>query len=102
MERQVQVVVTLVGSADRGGGGLRVAFEDVAHVLFRHDEHVYRRLRVDVPEGKHVFILVHLVAGNLPGDDLAEDAVHNVHLPSITTSPRASVPSRAHMRTRQS
>lgn len=32
---------------------------DVSNVLFRDDQHVYRRLRIDVLESVNLFILVH-------------------------------------------
>ena len=39
------------------------------------DEQMKRRLRVDVLEGDHVLVVVDEMAGDLPSDDLAEQAV---------------------------
>jgi len=47
----------------------------VFDVFVGNDEDVRWRYRVDVPEGGDVFILVDFFAGNLPGNDLAKDAV---------------------------
>jgi len=41
----------------------------------RHDEHVQRRLRVDVSEGYQLAVGVDDLPGNLPRDDLAEQAI---------------------------
>src|SRR5262249_32333667 len=41
-------------------------------VLLRHDEHVRRRLRIDVLEGERLFVFVDLLRRDLTGDDLAE------------------------------
>ncbi len=49
-------------------------------MLLGDDHEVHRRQRVDVVEGEHVVVLVHLAAGNLALHDLAEDAVgHGRH-----------------------
>jgi hypothetical protein len=41
-------------------------------MLFRNDEHMRGRLRIDVLEGKRLFILIDFLGGNPAGDDLAE------------------------------
>jgi hypothetical protein len=46
------------------------------HVLPRHDQHVHRRLRVDVVEGDQAIVLIDLRRGDLARDDLAEQAAH--------------------------
>src|ERR1700682_203534 len=51
------------------------------HVLLGDDHEVHRRERIDVVEGEHVVVLVHLAAGDLAGHDLAEDAVVHGALP---------------------
>src|SRR5258706_1469240 len=48
-------------------------------VLLRDDHEVLRGERVDVVEGEHVVVLVHLAARDLARDDLAEDAIAFVH-----------------------
>lgn len=44
-------------------------------MLFRYNQKVYRRLRIDVLEGKNLLILVDRCARNLPGYQPAEEAV---------------------------
>ena len=39
---------------------------------FRHQHHMGRGLRVDIPEGIASIVLEHLRAGDLTGDDFAE------------------------------
>ena len=51
---------------------------------FRYDQHVGRRLRVDVVEGDDAIVLVDQRRGNLTPDDFAEQAVG--HTPIILTS----------------
>ena len=46
----------------------------------RHDQHVHRRLRVDVLEGDDAIVLIDNRRGNLAGDDLAEQAVRHICL----------------------
>ncbi len=41
----------------------------------RHDQHVHRRLRIDVLEGDEPFVLIDNRGGDLSVDDLAEEAV---------------------------
>lgn len=48
-------------------------------VRLGHDEHVHGRLGIDVAEGEHVLVFVHLLRGDLPGADLAEQAVRIGH-----------------------
>src|ERR1700694_3167088 len=49
------------------------------HVLFRDDHEGHRGHGVDVVEGQHVVVLVHLAARDLAADDLAENAVGFAH-----------------------
>ena len=44
-------------------------------VALGHDEHVRRRMGIDVFENEHLVVLVDLLRGNFAGDDLAEKAV---------------------------
>ena len=57
-------------------GGFPVAFQNVLHVLLRHQQNVYRCLGVDVAECKHPVVLIHLRAGNFSRNNLTEQAVH--------------------------
>ena len=52
---------------------LRFCCRDTRDAPLRDDENVDRRLRADVVEGKHIVVLVHLVAWDFPADDLPED-----------------------------
>ena len=45
------------------------------HLVARDDEHVNRRLRVDVAERQAAVVLVHDVRGDLSVDDLLEEVV---------------------------
>ena len=54
-------------------------------VRFGHHQHVHLGLRVDVFEGDHVFVFIHLLRGDLPRSDLAENAVFHL-VSSITKS----------------
>jgi hypothetical protein len=49
-------------------------------MLAGHDQDMYGCLRVYITEGDRVFVLIHKVAGPLPRDDLAENAVHSFPL----------------------
>jgi hypothetical protein len=44
-------------------------------MLLRDDEHMRRRVRVDVFERKHVLVLVNFLRGNLTAENAAEKAV---------------------------
>lgn len=44
-------------------------------MLFRNDEDVHRRLRVEVREGEHVVVLIQARDRDFTGGDLAEEAV---------------------------
>ena len=44
-------------------------------VTSRHDEHVHRRLRIDVPECDEPVVLVDEVARDLAGNNSAEEAI---------------------------
>ena len=73
-----------------GGGDLRDHLEDAGHVAavlgihlvsrghvsLRNDEDVGGSHGGDVAESVHQLVLVHLGGGNIPRDDLAENAVH--------------------------
>src|SRR2546423_1627314 len=48
-------------------------------VLLGDDHEVHRRHRIDVVEGEHLLVLVHLAARDLARDDLAEDAIGFAH-----------------------
>ncbi len=85
------VVVVALGGGDRGrrgdqlGGGLGVAGRElggVGVVVARHDQHVGRRLRVDVAERDRALGGVHDVGLDVSGDDAAEQAVLHDHAPS--------------------
>lgn len=45
-------------------------------VRFGNDQHMHRRLRVDIAEGVNKLVLVDLARGNLTGDNFAEQTVH--------------------------
>src|SRR6266511_943447 len=57
-------------------------------VLARDDEQVHRRLRVDVLESHDVRVLMDELRGDLPLDDLAEQAVRHVVLHEGAQGPR--------------
>ena len=61
-----------VGQLGRVVGG---KFGDVGVVLLGHHEHVDLGLGIDVVECVGRLVLVDLAAGNLPCDDLAEQAI---------------------------
>ena len=44
-------------------------------VAARNDQNVKRRLRIDIPDGDELVILMDEAAGDLPSDDLAEEAI---------------------------
>ena len=44
-------------------------------VLLGNDQHMHRGPGVDVVEGEHLLVLVNLARRDLPGNDLAEDAI---------------------------
>ena len=46
-----------------------------ADVLLGNHQNVHGRLRIDIPKGKNVIVLIDLCAGDLSGDDPAKDAV---------------------------
>lgn len=51
---------------------------DADNMLFRHDENMRRRSRLDVFKGKNFIVFVNFFRRNAAGDDLAEEAVgHN-------------------------
>ena len=47
---------------------------DVGDMFFRHNEHMDRRLRIDVLKGDRVLVLVDDLCGDLFFDDLAKQA----------------------------
>src|SRR5690606_22924640 len=53
-----------------------------------NEQHVHRRLRVDVAEGQDLLVLVDDVGRNLPGDDLVEDGACHVATPQGRISVR--------------
>ena len=53
----------------------RRGFLQSNHVPFGDDQHVRRRLGIDVLEDVHFVVLVHLLRRDLAGDDLAKEAV---------------------------
>ena len=57
------------------GCGFGVALQDVREVLLRHDQHVDRRLGIDVPEGIDPVVFIYLCAGNVASDDLAKQTI---------------------------
>ena len=54
-----------------GGGQLG----DVRVVVLGHDQHMHLRLGIDILERVRGVVLIYLLAGNAPVDDLAEQAV---------------------------
>ncbi len=52
-----------------------VQFRERRHVAARHDEHVERRLRIQVGERDGLLVLIHELRRDLARDDAAEDAV---------------------------
>src|SRR5699024_1828626 len=87
VEDQSEVAITVrgghLGSDLRGVGEQRGVLRELGHVPAMcpgHDEHMHRSLRVQVLEGDHVVVLVDALGGDVPGDDLAEDAVRIVTL----------------------
>ncbi len=59
----------------RQRGVVVIYFRDGSDVLLRDDQDVRRRLGIDVPEGVAEFVLIDLCAGDLTGNDGAEQAV---------------------------
>ena len=60
--------------------GIRLGeFGHIGVMFARNDEHMHLGLRIDVLEGVGGFILIHLLAGNLAGDDLAEQTILVAH-----------------------
>ncbi len=49
-------------------------------VLARHDQHVHRRLRLDVLESEDVVVFVDFLGGDFSAQDAAEQAVRIGHL----------------------
>lgn len=82
-------------------------FQNIRHVLFRYDQHMHRRLRVDIAEGVYMLILIDLRGRDIAGDDLAKQTTHRIHLLHSISSgtytsssfPKASVPSHRSIRT---
>src|SRR5258708_3565795 len=68
-----------------GGGQQQVAegglvgggrFTDAGNELLRDDEHMHRRLRIDVVDGEAELVLVRELRRNLAVDDLLENRFH--------------------------
>ena len=56
----------------------RIIFIDLlraGNMHLRHNENMHGSLGIDVPEGKNIFVFIHLVAGDLPRRDGAEKAI---------------------------
>ena len=56
----------------------RVSFArliNAGNMLFRDDQHMRRRLWIDVFKSKCFFIFVNFFSGNFSGDDIAEETV---------------------------
>ena len=72
-----QLAHDAIGVADDGF----VLFREFVHadnVLFRHDEHMHGRLRLNVVDGDNQIVLIHFSRRDFPGDDLAKDAVAQI------------------------
>jgi hypothetical protein len=50
-------------------------FFQSCEVLFRNNEHMCRRFRIDIFEGEDVFVLVNFLGRNFAADDATEEAV---------------------------
>ena len=50
------------------------SFADTGNHTFGHDQHMNGGLRIDVAEGKRLFVLVDDVRRKLPGDDSFKDS----------------------------
>ncbi len=48
---------------------------DVVVMILRHDEHMDRHHRIQIPESEHAVILIDFRRGDIPGNDLTEDAI---------------------------
>lgn len=70
------------GEAGRDSAGVRVIeFVGGSNVLLRHDEDMHRGLGIDIPEGEDLVVLIDLAAGDLPGDNLAKQAIVHGNAP---------------------
>jgi hypothetical protein len=56
-------------------GIVSLRFFQARKMSFRNNEHVCRRFRADVLEGKHMFVLVNFFRRNLSAENTAEKAV---------------------------
>lgn len=60
-----------------------ITLKNVVHVLLRNDQHMHGSLRIDIAESEYLIVLIYLIAGNIPGNDLAEQTIHDqIHLPT--------------------
>jgi hypothetical protein len=60
---------------------LRHELIDGGNMLVWHDQDMYGAGRINIPESRHLFILVQDCAGGLPAYNLAEKTIiHNLHL----------------------
>ena len=63
-------------------GIFRCGILQIHNMPLGNDEHVRRRLGIDIFEGVDLIVFVNLLRGNLTGDDLAEEAiVHDISGP---------------------
>ena len=62
---------------------LLVRFGEKGEVLLRHAQKMYFGLGLDVLEDEHLVVLVHFGGGDLPRNDLAENAVIHNRLTSV-------------------
>ena len=61
---------------------LRAQFGQGRDVRFGYDEDMFGRLRIDIPDGDDILILVHNLGRYLASGDAAEDALSNNYRPS--------------------
>jgi len=56
---------------------------EARNLLARNDQNMHRSLRLDIPKGHHVVVLIHNVSRNLALDDLGEQGRHASQFGSI-------------------
>ena len=71
------------GAANGGAGVIGELIERFRWFL-GDDERVPGTERIDVEEGEHVLVLVHLVTGDRAGEDLGEDGLGHGRQPSAS------------------
>jgi hypothetical protein len=67
-------------------GVRRVDLGEAGNMRTRDDQHMHGRTRIDVAEGDHALILVHLLRGDVTTHDLAENAVFHLGCPFLAVS----------------